>query len=176
MPFFIYIFCILWLVLMIGSSLTAMPKPDVKDRPIVDGAANIQFIDNTLIFTRETTVVSWDFFVKRQGTHYLQVWRPAGDKFGCAAANMFTLVGQNHVNSVSLGTQTLQVSSIQRISVQPGDVVGWRHLGQGVISFDSSGDNVNWVYGESPGIGGSISFNGAGRRTYSIAPNCDGQC
>lgn len=76
-----------------GSHELSLVGHDITPRNHPDGAANIQFIDTTLVFSDTGRVVAWDVFTGRPGTQNLQVWRPTDD------ANTFQLICENEITS-----------------------------------------------------------------------------
>jgi hypothetical protein len=109
----------------------------------------------------------------------LQIWRPNPDGCSGVAANCYTLVCENVV-SAETGVGHFDVPPSDHCIANAQDVIGWFHLGQGVVDFDrysalannddpttdeNDANDVRWKYGNHPGIGGELNFDGGGAGT-----------
>ena len=112
-------------------------------------------------------VTAWDVFTGRAGSQNLQVWRPVTERDG---EETFKLICENLVTAHSEGIDFhFQLPESEHCYVQRGDVIGWFHKNQGVTDYDGGGHDVKWHYGDHPGIGGQLTFDAGGARTYSVA-------
>jgi len=65
---------------------------------------------------------------------------------------------------------TYAVPDDQQVITQDGDFIGWRHSGAGIFPFDDgTTSTTRWKYGNAVGVGGTVTFDGSGARTYSVA-------
>eukprot|EP00298_Acanthocystis_sp_HF-20_P017674 c21803_g1_i3.p1 GENE.c21803_g1_i3~~c21803_g1_i3.p1 ORF type:complete len:1064 (-),score=458.95 c21803_g1_i3:71-3262(-) len=138
-------------------------------RDYVDGATNIQFIDQSLVFSKDGTVKEWNIFAHRPGTVKLQVWR-------IVQGERYKLIGETEINVSQTGVLKYPLPSFSEIQVEAGDVVGWRHTGAGVISFAMGGPPVRWFYGNPVGVMGEVTFSSGQNRQYSISVTCFNAC
>jgi hypothetical protein len=150
---------------------------EIVNRAHPDGASNIQFVDKDSVFLGVGKVVQWDIFTGREGAQRVQVWRPVTD----GADNTFQLICENLISAPSPHVDlSFMLPESEHCFFQLGDVIGWYHTAQGVTDYDNAGHDVHWHYGDHPGIGGQVTFDGGGARTYSIAATvayctqCDG--
>ncbi|MFN8219539.1 MAG: PEP-CTERM sorting domain-containing protein [Fimbriimonadales bacterium] len=143
----------------------------IIDRPNVDFAHQITFIDTGHLAPTNGKIVQWHLFAKGTGDVTFQIWRPVNPGY--------QLIGANTVSIGSLGAQTIDVAEPDQISVQAGDLLGFRYnqtiYGARVIAFDfNAGDYVwtNWPdQSTDVPIGGVLqNLVGAGEhRGYSFA-------
>ena len=154
-------------------------RPQIKERRNPDGARNINFVDQTLRFSGAGRVSAWDFWAGDVGSMAVQVWRPANVDNGHAeAVHQYTLICENYVHAETANIDYhFEIPAEEHCTVRDGDVIGWYHQSSGIIDFDygrddGSADTVRWHYGDHPGIGGVVDFDGcalcAGRAQVSL--------
>ena len=130
-----------------------------SDRQTPDGASAIQFVDKTLIFQSNGNLRTWDIYVGRPGSGWMQVWRPMianarGTLVHCNSAqrncnpadpscnpdcttvNTWRLHCSQPFTATTHGPVHIAVPAENRCNFAVGDAIGWSHEGQGVIDFD----------------------------------------
>ena len=116
---------------------------DNSNNVIRSGSIGTQAIVPTYAFNCCANITRWQTYVQpgggghRNGVYsiYFQVWRPSASVNGCVIK-----VEENHFNNVVLdgdGQINEEVSPINYISVQPGDIVGFY-----IISANGRDDGV----------------------------------
>ncbi|XP_072046221.1 hyalin-like [Amphiura filiformis] len=113
-------------------------------------------------------VTQWSWYAKYSSRPFRAVvWRPVS-----GYSSRFKIVGINDIPSKSQGSETFTVPESQRITVEPGDVIGWSFQYH-TIRYDTGGsDLVHWRSGNlysSLQVNQIQDFNeGIGFRQYSI--------
>ena len=155
---------------------------DIIDRPQLDGATNIAFIDPTLFFPTAGILDSWSFFAKGNNGDLFatQIYRYTGlaDDWELVYHQAFEIG-----NGVAAGA-SLNIAPTTAFGIQADDVVGWWFgAGGGTIPFTFIGeDDVEWSNYLStpyfaPAVGDIVSFDTSSwarssqQREYSIAAN-----
>jgi len=137
-----------------------------------DGAADITFVDPSLAFESSGEVTQWSYYSERDQTHSMIIFRGSGTSW--------TMQCMNTISGMGTGMVTYDVPSDERCAVEPGDVIGWYHESNGVLSYDNGGQSVQYQYnsGVDYGVGDTITFTGAAGRTYRVAATLcpTGQC
>lgn len=163
-------------LLAAGSFATTFGAP-VISRGNVDFAHEITFIGTAHAAPISGYITSWSLYAGEIDSVALQMWRPV--------AGGYTLVGENTVTATTLGANTFNIASANRIAVQAGDVLGFRYrqttFARRVIEMTFGGGAYAWTNWPSPvgevPIGGFLA-NGSlvgqwENREYSLAANVE---
>ncbi|XP_071141664.1 cadherin-23-like [Mytilus edulis] len=78
------------------------------------------------------SISRWEIGTNGGGTVKLQIWRKTG-------TYSYTLIGSNEYTAGAAGSHTLDVASVDRISVQHGDMIGWYASPNIIMHTASSG-------------------------------------
>jgi hypothetical protein len=166
----------------IGTASALTIGNDIIDRPQLDGARNIAFIDPTLVFPTAGTLESFDLWVTaEQGEIFTpQIYRYTG------SGDNWELVYSQGWYFASPGSYDTAVTVPAYFNIQAGDVVGW-WFGEdaGTIPFTFTGDDdVEWTNYlaaateiPDPQVGDIYNFDteewaqSSQKREYSIAAN-----
>ncbi|XP_077999396.1 uncharacterized protein LOC144452218 [Glandiceps talaboti] len=109
---------------------------DVRSRNYIDSGSAQTFVDKRLYFGDSGKIIGWEIYTRGQGTVYLQVWRPQSQKQVDKCS--LELIGETVVNvGDTPGLISIDLNSEERIRVKPGDLIGWRTPGTGVITWDA---------------------------------------
>lgn len=141
---------------------------ELIDRASADTASRCAFVDTSLVFDRDGTIMSWDIFASRTGRLSLQVYRPTQTDGGAAT---YQVVCDSLIKARTADVIVhYELAEDDRCSVQTGDVIGWYHNGPGIIDYVNGGEgSVMWNYPiPQPGFGDAVTFSDGGARTYSI--------
>jgi hypothetical protein len=159
-------------VLLSGQVSAVMVGPDVIARGGTDAAFQITFIDFGRPSPTSGELTTWYLWAGVSGDVKLQVFRPV--------TGGVRLVGSNAVTITSIGYNAIPIDPAQRISLQAGDLLGFRYgydyASDRVIMFDWGGGTHKWTLPwpndyDVP-IGGVVpseAFAGDEGRTYSLA-------
>lgn len=156
-----------------GSAQAALIGSPVIDRGFVDAAKEITFINVSQTVPFAGVVDSWQVWSSRSATARLQVFRTTGVGY--------QLIGENDLPVVG-GFNAVPVPVLERISVQAGDLVGFRYNQVQFIKFDfNTPDTTIWTNWPNTGTdvvpGGVIPFgaitpsSSGEHRAYSFAAN-----
>jgi len=150
----------------------ALVGPSPVNGGSLDGAYQISFLD---LAPGDAIPISgkldaWNLYAMATGTVKLQVFQPV--------AGGYQLVGENSETITQTGVLNLSVPSADQISVQPGDILGFRYNGTGIISFSWGGGGWNFTSAWPDGglydvaVGGTIPasalYSPSQDRTYSL--------
>ncbi|MBN2569291.1 MAG: hypothetical protein JXB42_07655 [Deltaproteobacteria bacterium] len=170
---------IVLLIGFLGTASADIVGNDIIDRSMLDGATDIAFIDPTLAFPTDGSLVSFSAWLTIQAgdPFFFQVYRYSG------TPNSYNLVfQQNYSFSYSADMAFFNLSLSTSFNILAGDILGWWFgSGGGVIPYDVMGtDDVEWTNYLSapityPVVGYTYSFDTASwarssqKREYSIA-------
>lgn len=175
----VFLCALLSLTVFVGGASAITVGNDITDRPVLDGATNIAFIDPTLAFTSAGTLNSWSFWARVEEGEEVdlatQIYRYTGTDHD------WELVYTLHFHGTGPFNQAYTFD-VAPFSILAGDVVGWWFGGQGgQIPFSWQGDDeVQWsnyltAPYKNPTVGDIVSFDTAKwkrssqKREYSIA-------
>ena len=181
--FLVFLCALVLFTAFVGTASAITIGNDIIDRPAIDGATNIAFIDPTLVFTSAGTLNSWSFWAREDEEvpvdFATQIYRytGTGDDWKLVYSQSYTGSGPFD------GSYTFDLDDgVTPFDIQAGDVVGWWFGEQGgQIPFSWEGtDDVEWSNYIStpyatPTVGDILSFDTASwakssqRREYSIA-------
>mgnify|MGYP006901793570 CR=1 FL=1 len=98
---------------------------ELVDRPAIDSATRCAFVDTSLVFERDGTVVSWDIFASRTGRLSLQVYRPTQTDGGVST---YQVVCDSLIKAKTADVIVhYELAADDRCNVQAGDVIGTLH-------------------------------------------------
>ena len=179
-----YLVLVSMLLLLCGVGVASAETigNDIIDRPTLDGATHIAFIDPTLYFPSAGILDSWSFWVEgNPGDLFAtQIYRYTG------SGDDWTLV---YHQAFEIGTdvdvgESLGISATPGFGIEADDVVGWWFgAGGGTIPFTYTGqDDVEWsnylsTSYNNPAVGDIVRFDtdewarSSQKRDYSIAAN-----
>jgi len=155
---------------------------DIIDRPQIDGATSIAFIDPTLYFPGAGILDSWSFWVEGDAGDLFatQIYRytGSGDEWELVYHQAFEIG-----TDVAVG-ESLGIAATPGFGIEADDVVGWWFgAGGGTIPFTFIGeDDVEWsnylsAPYDNPAVNDIVSFDtdqwarSSQKREYSIAAN-----
>lgn len=147
---------------------------DLMDRPEIDGASGINFIDLSNPINGDGLITSWSIYAKGNDDDAkmvgLIIFRSNGTDYD--------VVGKSPLETITMGGWNQRHTFTDLgggISVKAGDYLGWYYPPQngGVIAFSNEGDDVHWVEPYYPAEGQPEAttpwmYNSGRARTYSI--------
>jgi len=165
-------------LLLAGVASADLIGNDIINRPSIDGADNIAFIDPTLVFPTAGSLDSWDAWLTvRDGDEFaFQIYRET------STGNVFELVFNDRWIAGGSGSEAVNLPA-SSFDVMAGDIVGWWFGdGGGTIPFTYNiSDDVGWsnwnaINYSDPVVGDHVNFdtswaNSSQNREYSIAAN-----
>jgi hypothetical protein len=174
----VFLFFLMLSVALVGNTSALTIGHDIIDRPSLDGATNIAFIDPSLVFPTAGTLDSWDIWLEAGvgATWALQIYR-------YESGHMWEVVYSQQLSN-DAGPNGIRNYVSDPFEIQVNDVVGWWFGADGgTIPFTVNGTGgvqwTNWL-GDAitaPVVGASYSFDTASwsqssqARQYSIAAN-----
>ncbi len=87
-------------------------------------------------------VTQWSFQGNRSESFRAIVWRPVE-----GSSTEFAVVGFNDIPSGNIRSGYYTVPADERISVKPGDVIGW--FGEPLLTFRSEGHDIVFILSET---------------------------
>ena len=99
---------------------------ELVDRASTDGATRCAFVDTSLVFERDGTVVLWDIFASRTGRISLQVYRPTQTDGGVST---YQVVCDSLIKAKTSDVIVhYELAADDRCNVRAGDVIGTLHV------------------------------------------------